>query len=249
MRSSSLSSLLVALVLSIGSTMGTGVTRTVSLDATAQPTTPPSLPKRQLPTLGGGAGASNPSSAAPISTAPANAAAGGLYYIEPAVTAAASYYKIMASNPITFAWNFTSLYVQPKSLTFQAYCAANSKTYPVGPTAGVPGTATSVVWDPYAYEQSPGAPVFAQASYTLRVFDERGPTALASPGYFSGQNAVVVFAMYSPAAYTPLASGWTCAACTSYAPSITKALSHPAVVALPLLVSMFLIGGASVLYR
>ena len=56
-------------------------------------------------------------------------------------------------------------------------------------------------------EQSPGAPAFAQASYTLRVFDERGPTALASPGRFSGANAVAIFAMYSPAAYTPLAQG------------------------------------------
>lgn len=54
---------------------------------------------------------------------------------------------------------------------------------------------------------SPGAPAYVQASYTLRVFDERGPTALPIPGRFWGGNAIVIFAMYSPAAYTPLASG------------------------------------------
>jgi hypothetical protein len=57
------------------------------------------------------------------------------------------------------------------------------------------------------FRTSPGAPAYVQASYTLRVFDERGPTALPIPGRFWGGNAIVIFAMYSPAAYTPLASG------------------------------------------
>ena len=35
--------------------------------------------------------------------------AGGLSYTQPAITAAASYYKIMQGNPITFGWTFTSL--------------------------------------------------------------------------------------------------------------------------------------------
>lgn len=35
--------------------------------------------------------------------------AGGLTYLTPAATAAASYYKIAESNPITFGWNYTSL--------------------------------------------------------------------------------------------------------------------------------------------
>lgn len=96
--------------------------------------------------------------------------AGGLSYTQPAVTAAASYYKIMQGNPITFGWTFTSLVyvpsrpthtrridfelvyrVQPTSLTFLAYCAANSRTYPVGPATGIPGAATQLIWDPYAF--------------------------------------------------------------------------------------------------
>jgi len=35
--------------------------------------------------------------------------AGGLTYLTPAQTAAASYYKIASGNPITFGWNYTSL--------------------------------------------------------------------------------------------------------------------------------------------
>lgn len=58
-----------------------------------------------------------------------------------------------------------------------------------------------------SYLQSPNAIPFAQASYTLRVFDERGINAIATAGYFNGANSIVQFAMYSPAAYTPLANG------------------------------------------
>lgn len=61
--------------------------------------------------------------------------------------------------------------------------------------------------NPHRYAQQPGAIPFAQASYTLRVYDERGIDAVATPGYFNGANSIVYFALYSPAAYTPLASG------------------------------------------
>lgn len=57
------------------------------------------------------------------------------------------------------------------------------------------------------YAQSANAIPFAQASYTLRVYDERGIDAVATAGYFNGANSIVNFALYSPAAYTPLASG------------------------------------------
>ncbi|SGY80457.1 BQ5605_C008g05392 [Microbotryum silenes-dioicae] len=178
---------------------------------------------------------------------PATAAAGGLSYLQPAATDAVSYYKVASGQLITFAWTYTSLYVTPTSLTFEARCTANSFTYPVGPTTGIPASQTSLVWDPYAYAQSAGAIPFAQASYTLRVYDERGINAAATGGYFNGAQSVVYFALYSPAAYTPLASGWTCVACS--AAMITKHLSHPLVMALPVTIALVLIGGAGVLYR
>lgn len=113
----------------------------------------------------------------------------------------------------------------PTALTFEARCSANSYTYAVGPATGIPGGSTQIVWDPYACapflcvapfstelnlrsdQQQAGAVPFAQASYTLRVYDERGVDAVATGGYFYGSNSLVVFAMYSPAAYTPLAAG------------------------------------------
>ncbi|SCV71072.1 BQ2448_3834 [Microbotryum intermedium] len=178
---------------------------------------------------------------------PVTAAAGGLSYIQPAATDAVSYYKIASGQLITFAWTYTSLYVTPRSLTFEARCTANSFTYPVGPTTGIPASQTSLVWDPYAYAQSAGAIPFAQASYTLRVYDERGINAAATGGYFNGAQSVAYFALYSPAPYTPLASGWKCVTCS--AAMVSKHLSHPVLIALPVTMALVLIGGAGILYR
>ncbi|KAK4056556.1 hypothetical protein OIO90_002404 [Microbotryomycetes sp. JL221] len=182
-----------------------------------------------------------------INDIPADAPAGGLSYTQPAITDAVSYYKIASGNPITFGWEFTSLYVSPESLTFQAVCSANSFTYPVGPTTGIPASETQLVWDPWQYAQSPNAIPFAQASYTLRVFDERGQGAAATPGYFNGANAIQYFALYSPAAYTPLAEGWRCVTC-SFA-TVSAHLSHPLLVAIPVTAALILIGGSSVWWR
>lgn len=139
---------------------------------------------------------------------PQTAAAGGLLMTMPPQTATASFYKIAPSNPITFGWNFTSLFVQPTSLTVSAVCNDNGNTYPVGGALGngvLPGSATSVVWDPWAYEQSPGAVMLAQGSYTLHINDQRGPTALGTPGMFNAYSGLR-FALYSPGVATPLAS-------------------------------------------
>ncbi|GAA5834283.1 hypothetical protein JCM11251_000592 [Rhodosporidiobolus azoricus] len=177
---------------------------------------------------------------------PGTAAAGGLTYLTPAATAAASYYKIAPSNAITFGWNYTSLYVTPTSLTFEARCSANGNTYTLGSVAG---GETSIVWDPYEAQQSPNYPPLAQASYTLRVYDERGADATAEAGRFNGANSIVMFAMYSPADYTPLAAGWSCPGCSSAATTLSTWLHHPALVAVPVTLALVLIGGAGVLGR
>lgn len=135
--------------------------------------------------------------------------------------------------------------VTPTSLTFEARCSANGFTYPV---SVVPGSQTSLVWDPYAYAQSPNAIPFAQASYTLRVYDERGAEATAEAGRFNGNNAIINFALYSPAAYTPLASGWTCAGCSAAARAV-GAVGGGVWAAAALSTAAVLIGGAGVLGR
>ena len=136
---------------------------------------------------------------------PQTAAVGGVTITQPKVTAT-SYYKIAENQMITFGWNMTSVIATPTSITVSAVCE-NGNTYPVGPTNGViDGKATSVVWDVYAYQESnPNLPL-AVATYTLSIWGDSGPSAAASPGYFS-PNSNLEFALYTPQPYTPLSSG------------------------------------------
>src|SRR5258708_7052217 len=117
-----------------------------------------------------------------------------------------AFFKIAPSQPITFAWNFSYILSTPTSLTVSAICE-NGNTYPVGPSDGkIPGTSTSIVWDAYAWQQSnPNSPL-AQATYTLEIFDERGPGSSRSPGLLQPNNAMR-FALYTPQQYTPISSG------------------------------------------
>lgn len=127
-----------------------------------------------------------------------------------------SFYKIAPSQLITFAWNFSMVLATPTHLTVSAVCD-NGNTYPVGPTDGIiPGTASSVVWDPYAYQQQlrNSQPPLAQGTYTLNIWDDRGPNPPRAPGYLQ-PNTGLKFALYTPQPYTPLASGWQCAACSN----------------------------------
>ena len=100
--------------------------------------------------------------------------------------------------------------VTPESLTVIATCTQNGNTYKVGPTnaAGeidnvVPGTATQIVWNPWEYEQQAGATPLAAATYTLSIWDERGPGATVAGGRFSPYSGSQ-FALYRPQQYTPL---------------------------------------------
>lgn len=136
---------------------------------------------------------------------PATAPAGLLTITQPPQTTIA-FFKIAPSQPITFAWNFSYILSTPASLTVSAICE-NGNTYPVGPTDGkIPGTATSVVWDAYAWQQSNANSPLAQATYTLEIFDERGPGSARSPGLLQPNNAMR-FALYTPQQYTPISSG------------------------------------------
>ncbi|KAB5589623.1 Transmembrane protein [Ceratobasidium theobromae] len=189
------------------------------------------------------------SSSSSSSTIPQTAPPGTLSFTIPAQTITASYYKIMANNPITFGWNFTSLISTPAALTVQAYCADNGNTYRVGPTNSfgtvdgiIPGTATQVVWDAYAQQSEPGANPLVQATYTLRIFDERGLTAGNDPGKLS-PNTNVKFAMYSPAQYTPIESGWKCVSCSG----ATSSFSSPSFLALGMTLLVMMISGVGLL--
>ena len=83
----------------------------------------------------------------------------------------------------------------------------NGNTYPVGPTDGViPGTATQVVWDIYSYQvNNPNKPL-AQATYTLNIWDDRGPGSARRAGYLQ-PNSALQFALYTPQSYTAISDG------------------------------------------
>jgi len=112
---------------------------------------------------------------------------------------------------MTFGWNLTSVLVTPSVLTFSAYCSSNKNTYPVG-TVTVPGTATTITWEPWSYQTGAGQQTpLVQGTYTLQVNDEQGTTANGEAGRFNYFNGLT-FAFYTTQPYTPLAQ-WTCAGC------------------------------------
>jgi hypothetical protein len=140
---------------------------------------------------------------------------------------ATSFYKIAPSQLITFGWNFSYILATPTHLTVSAVCD-NGNTYPVGPTDGIiDGTATQVVWDVAAYQSANPNKPLAQASYTLHIWDDRGPTATRRPGFLE-QNSALHFALYTPQAYTGIADGWSCTACSG----ASHIVSHPAFISL-----------------
>ena len=146
--------------------------------------------------------ATTSSSYSPI---PPSAPAGILSITKPQQTAT-SFYKIASGELITFGWNTTYVLATPTHLTVSAVCD-NGNTYPVGPTDGIiPGTATQVVWDVYSYQvNNPNKPL-AQASYTLNIWDDRGPGSSRKPGFLQ-PNSALQFALYTPQSYTGIGDG------------------------------------------
>jgi len=98
--------------------------------------------------------------------------------------------------------------VTPTHLTVVASCSANGNTYAVGPTASpsntIPGNATQIVWNPWQWEQVPGQIPFQEATYVLKIYDERGDGVGIKGGYFSPYSGTQ-FAMYRPATYQSIA--------------------------------------------
>lgn len=156
-----------------------------------------------------------------------------------------SYFKVAENQFITFGWNFSYILATPTHLTVSAVCE-NGNTYPVGPTDGIiAGTATSVVWDPYTYQTShPNLPL-AQAKYTLKIWGDGGPDAVREPGVLT-PNSALQFALYTPQAYTPIGSGWSCAGCSS---AVSQHIAHPTFVALIATLMVVFISGSALLRR
>jgi len=192
----------------------------------------------------GSVSASTNGTSSPYPSIPLGAAAGAVTLTMPPIQST-SFYKIAPSQSITFGWNFTGLYVTPTAITVAAV-GANGNTYPVGPTDGViPGNAQSVVWYPYGYQTSNPSLPLAQASYTLHIWGDGGPSAAPTPGFLAPYSGTV-FALYTPQAYTPLTSGWQCAGCSGALPQLKIDSALPGVVAM---IVIMLLSGFTTLRR
>ena len=153
--------------------------------------------------------ASASASSSSVLRIPASAPAGLITVVQPPASLT-SYYKIAPSNFVTFAWNFSYVLATPTHLTVSAVCD-NGNTYPVGPTNGViDGTATSVGWDLWSYQQNNPMKPLAQETYTLNIWDDRGAGSARRAGFLQPYSGLK-FAMYTPEAYTSLADGELCA--------------------------------------
>ncbi|KAF8715304.1 hypothetical protein AX14_012630 [Amanita brunnescens Koide BX004] len=175
------------------------------------------------PLVNPAASASASSSSSSALVIPQSAPAGSVVITQPPQTAT-SYFKLAPSQTITFGWNFTDVLASPTSLTVSAACD-NGNTYAVGPTNGIiPGSATTVLWDLYSYQQANPATPLVQGTYTLMMWDDRGPNVPREPGYMVPNNALR-FAIYTPQSYTGLGDGWQCTICSG---SLSAYTSHPA---------------------
>ncbi|KAG0734906.1 hypothetical protein G6F57_007936 [Rhizopus arrhizus] len=114
-------------------------------------------------------------------------------------------YRIDSSENVTFAWSFTNLLVRPTNLTLAAV-APNSVTYTI---TAMDGAATSATW---ALSNVPAASPLMMGMYTIHLYDQRGISATASPGWLSPASALTI-AFYSAESYaTPTGTDY-CPTC------------------------------------
>ncbi|KAL8698987.1 MAG: hypothetical protein Q9224_001608 [Gallowayella concinna] len=143
------------------------------------------------------------------STVDARLPAGGVNMITPAAIAQTSYYKV--GDYVTFAWNYTSLSIEPSKIDVIISCQANSATYTISNNASFNPTG-SAVWDTKP-EASGTAPLLTE-TYTLIIHDaSKDVTAVPQAGHLGAYNQFQ-FGMYTPQPYTPLSEGWKCATCS-----------------------------------
>lgn len=115
--------------------------------------------------------------------------------VTPAPNGPATYYKI--KQPITFAWNYTSLSATPSAIDILASCSTNAQMYTIASNYTITNATQSIVWDTGAYETNASA-VLLTADYTLIIHDAaKDISATAQAGYL-GTFDQFVFGMYQP---------------------------------------------------
>ncbi|KAL8878328.1 MAG: hypothetical protein Q9198_003835 [Flavoplaca austrocitrina] len=124
---------------------------------------------------------------------------GEIVMITPAPIAQASYYKV--GDYVTFAWNYTSLVIEPAKIDVFVTCQANSASYAISNNASFEPTG-SVVWDTKP-EASGTAPLLTE-TYTLIIHDaSKDVTSVPQAGRLRTYDQLR-FGMYKPQPYKSL---------------------------------------------
>ncbi|KAI9498492.1 hypothetical protein BDB00DRAFT_754997, partial [Zychaea mexicana] len=119
---------------------------------------------------------------------------GGATFVTPTGSASVSpLYRIDPQENVTFIWEFENLSVQPANLTLAAV-GPNSVTYTISAMGGLE---TSAVWHvsdvPLDYPLMNGY-------YQIQLYDQRGISAIQSPGWLSPQTTLSI-AFYTSGNY------------------------------------------------
>ena len=121
--------------------------------------------------------------------------------LTPAPTDPTTYYKV--SDYVTFAWNYTSLSVEPSKIDVYVTNTVNQAMYTLANNASYEPTG-KVIWDTNMNANQTGdTPGLIVGEYTLVIHDAaKDVTDVASAGYL-GRFDQLSFGMYTPQAYTP----------------------------------------------
>ena len=149
--------------------------------------------------------------------------------LTPAPTDPTTYYKV--NDYVTFAWNYTSLSVEPSKVDVYVTNTVNQAAYTLANNVSYEPTG-KVVWDTKKNaNQSGDTPGLIVGEYTLVIHDAgKDSSAVASAGYLAPYDQFT-FDMYTPQAYTPRSgelnlsipaleqtniklSEWQCAVCS-----------------------------------
>ena len=146
-------------------------------------------------------------------------APGSIVMITPSAAAGSQLYKI--GDYITWAWNYTNVQGTPTAVDVLVSCKSQTSTITLtqNMTFTTPGAYT---WDTHAYQTNHVEDPLMIETYTLIIHDsDSAVTAPAEAGYLAAFSGLS-FVLYTPQAYTPLASGWVCATCSGGVSDIDK---------------------------
>jgi hypothetical protein len=133
--------------------------------------------------------------------------------LEPAQTAAVTFYRIDNPDPITWKWNYTSLQGKPSAVDVLISCSKASASWTLTQNMTFAPTAT-FTWDSNKFYNEQVGDQLPVEKYTLLIHDSEGSvTDTPEPGYLAPY-AGFQFGLYTAKPYADLGQ-WKCATCSA----------------------------------